>query len=55
MGGLVWATFLGVSLPGWDSISSSKVDLDLSWIPISSSIGVKGHSRSPVEASEDKG
>ena len=65
VGSLVWAAFLGVFSPGWDSSSSCRVDLSLRWIPISFGIEVtpwcwldwaeKGWPRSLVEAFGDKG
>ena len=65
VGSLVWAAFLGVFSPGWDSSSSCRVDLSLRWIPISFGMEVtpwcwldwakKGWPRSLVEAFGDKG
>ena len=55
MGHLVWAVFTGAFLPDWDSIKSIKLDLGFRCIPILSSSGENGGSRSGLKASGDKG
>ena len=48
------ATFPNASFPGWDSIKSSKLDLGLRCIPISSIMGENGGPRLGCEISGDK-
>ena len=46
VGGLVRVAFLSASIPGWDFIRSSRLNLGLRWIPILSIISVNGWPRS---------
>ena len=48
------AAFPNASFSGWDSIKSSKLDLGLHCIPISSIIGENGGPRSGCEISGDR-